>query len=504
MKQIIYHEKHIKEKSMNTLKKIAGAALLSAILGMVIAACPNPSGDTFIAVTDITGVPTVGTKGINLALTGTVAPANAANQTIVWSVKDAGTTGAAIDGNTLSTTEAGTVVVTATIANGTAAGTAYTKDFSITINAASVAVSGVSLDKDTLSLYIGDSGTLTATVSPANAANQNVSWSSNDITVATVNAGLVTGVAAGTADITVTTEDGNFTADCTVTVTGVAAGALSTHSISGVSVPFRYVPAGSFQRDGYTGNISVITKGYWMSETEVTQELFQEVMETNPSYHHGGSGREAVAGETQNQRPVEMVSWYDAIAFCNKLSLLAGKEPVYSVSGIDWETLAYSGIPTSSDTEWNAAGMDMSKNGYRLPTEMEWMWAAMGADKTSQPNTTGRNKAFAGSDGNNSIDDYAWYYINADNKTHEVGKKTENELELEDMSGNVWEWCWDWDSSYPDGERTDYTGADSGSHRVYRGGGQDDGAYSCTVAYRRYSGPSNRSGNFGFRVVSRP
>ena len=176
------------------------------------------------------------------------------------------------------------------------------------------------------------------------------------------------------------------------------------------------------------------------------------------------------------------MSWYHAIAFCNKLSIANGKAAVYSVkegeTEIDWEDLAFDDIPTDDNDDWNGATMDTSKNGYRLPTEMEWMWAAMGADKTSQPNTTGRTKTFAGSDGSNSIDEYAWYDENSDYKTHEVGKKSANELGLKDMSGNVWEWCWDWfggtagtDGTVADnGELTDYTGAALGSCRVVRGG----------------------------------
>jgi formylglycine-generating enzyme required for sulfatase activity len=280
-----------------------------------------------------------------------------------------------------------------------------------------------------------------------------------------------------------------------------------TRTLNGVNVPFRYVPAGSFmlRQDGTATSppdlTMTISQGYWMGETEVTQELFQAVMGTNPSNFTSG----AASGEIQNRRPVEKVNWYDAIAFCNKLSLAAGKDPVYSVGGItDWAALSYDSIPTVDDSTWNAATMDMSKNGYRLPTEMEWMWAAMGADKTSQPNTTGYDKAFVGSNGSNNIGDYAWYYDNAGSKTHEVGKKTENELGLKDMSGNVFEWCWDWYSSYPTGEETDYTGAGSGTYRVGRGGSWHHGASYCPVADRSSGDPGNRGIYLGFRVVCAP
>ena len=111
---------------------------------------------------------------------------------------------------------------------------------------------------------------------------------------------------------------------------------------------------------------------------------------------------------------------------------------------IDWEALAYGSIPTASDADWNAATADWDADGYRLPTEMEWMWAAMGADQDAQPgamqdgvNVSGYDKDFAGDDGSNSIDDYAWYDDNSSSTTHPVGTKLPNELGLHDMSGNV-------------------------------------------------------------------
>jgi formylglycine-generating enzyme required for sulfatase activity len=272
-----------------------------------------------------------------------------------------------------------------------------------------------------------------------------------------------------------------------------------TRPVSGKEIKFRYVPSGKFQRDGTAANVSVITQGYWLGETEVTQELFLAVMGSNPSSFSGS----AASGETQAKRPVECVNWYAAIAFCNKLSIADGKEPVYSVSGINWSALVYSSIPTSDNTTWNEATQDLSKNGYRLPTEMEWMWAAMGADKTTQPNTSGYNKAFAGSTGSNSIDNYAWYPSNSSSKTHEVGKKTANELNLSDMSGNVREWVWDrYASSYSSGELTDPSGPASGTDRVIRGGCWYYDASLCAVASRDSNAPGNRNTTVGFRVLA--
>jgi formylglycine-generating enzyme required for sulfatase activity len=283
----------------------------------------------------------------------------------------------------------------------------------------------------------------------------------------------------------------------------VIPGQRDMRTLSGVSVPFRFVPAGSFQRDIVAqNNVSVITTGYWMGETEVTQELFEAVMGPGVKPSYFTSNPEDVGADGWKKLPVEQVSWYDAIAFCNKLSLAEGKEPVYSVSGVNWNILTYSAIPTTSDSTWDAATMDTAKNGYRLPTEMEWMWAAMGADTVNpgQPNISGYSKPFAGSTGSNSIGDYAWYDGNSGNKTHEVGNKDANELGLYDMSGNVGEWCWDRSGSYPSGERTNYTGATSGTDRVVRGGGWAGGY--CTVADRYSANPIGGSPNTGLHVVS--
>ena len=208
------------------------------------------------------------------------------------------------------------------------------------------------------------------------------------------------------------------------------AGEEKTLTLSGKTVRFRYVPAGSFQRDVTATNVSVISKGYWLAETDTTQELFEAVMGSNPSNFSSSPA----ADETQNQRPVEKVNWYAAIAFCNKLSLADGKQAVYSVkvggTEVAWASLTYAQIPTSDNSDWDAVTMDTGKNGYRLPTEMEWMWAAMGADKTSQPNTLGYTKNYAGSmeTGTAHLGEYMWYGENSGGKTHQVGMKRAYEL----------------------------------------------------------------------------
>ena len=261
-----------------------------------------------------------------------------------------------------------------------------------------------------------------------------------------------------------------------------------------------YVPAGSFQRDGTATNISKIKKPYYLGKYEITRQQFKDIMDADPSEEIYSSGM---------NDPVQRVNWYHAIAFCNKLSLLEDLTPAYWVSGVNFNTLTYAEIPTSSDTNWDAAECNWDADGYRLPTEMEWMWAAMGADQDARAgamqngiNRTGWSKNYAGEGygTGTSIDAYAWYEDNSDNKTHPVGKKQPNELGLYDMSGNVWEWCWDFYDSYPTGTKSDYR-CSIGSYRVNRGGSWSRHASYCPVANRAGYYPYDRSGSFGFRIL---
>ena len=257
--------------------------------------------------------------------------------------------------------------------------------------------------------------------------------------------------------------------------------------------PFRFVPAGTFQRDDIVTNTSTVS-AFWMSQHEITREQFEMVMgvdSSNPVYSSGKND------------PVQKVNWYHAIAFCNKLSLMEGKTPVYSVSGVDFGALSYAQIPLVSNATWNAVTANWSADGYRLPTEMEWMWAAMGA-------TNSRNKAFAGSTGSNLIGDYAVFGFGGyetgrttTERTNPVGSKLPNELGIYDLSGNVWEWCWDWHGTYPSGALTDYTGASSSTVRILRGCGWYNDSTYCTVATRSGTFPQDLNYYRGFRVVRR-
>jgi formylglycine-generating enzyme required for sulfatase activity len=199
-------------------------------------------------------------------------------------------------------------------------------------------------------------------------------------------------------------------------------------------------------------------------------------MESNPSYFKG------------DNLPVERVSWYDAVEYCNRRSEKEGLTPAYMIDKNRSDPDNKSEADTIKwEVRWNRAA-----NGYRLPTEAEWEYAAKGGNK---------DQTVFEYSGSNSPDAVAWYGDNSGGKTHPVGTKQPNSLGLYDMSGNVYEWCGDWYGSYASGSQTDPGGPSSGTYRVIRGGGWYGSASGCAVAYRSNYYPFGRNNFFGFRVV---
>ena len=227
----------------------------------------------------------------------------------------------------------------------------------------------------------------------------------------------------------------------------------------GVQLKMIKVEPGSFMMGSENGGDSdektvhrvTLTKPYYLGETEVTQAQWRAVMGNNPSLFQGDS------------RPVEKVSWNEAMAFCQKLND-EGKAP----------------------RGWK----------FTLPTEAQWEFAARGGNKS-------KGYEYSGS---NDIKEVAWYGGNYfGEKHHDVGTKAPNELGLYDMSGNVREWCLDGRRRYSSGAVTDPQGTQSGSYRFVRGGSWRHGAYGCRVAYRdNYYPGGRRSDDFGFRLALVP
>lgn len=208
-------------------------------------------------------------------------------------------------------------------------------------------------------------------------------------------------------------------------------------------VEMYYFAEDSKKRGGI--DFAIIPGQEWvMSKTEITQAVYKAVMGENPSRFKGDS------------LPVESVSWYDAVEFCNKLSKKAGLEPAYSING--------------RSVEWNR-----NASGFRLPTVEEWKYAASG----------GENYKYSGSD---NLDEVGWYKDNSESKTHPVAQKVPNGYGLYDMSGNVWEWCWDSDSS-------------SSERRYYCGGSWYYSADLCEVGYKYWNNAYYTDYYLGFRIV---
>ncbi|GBU29382.1 hypothetical protein R84B8_02946 [Treponema sp. R8-4-B8] len=264
------------------------------------------------------------------------------------------------------------------------------------------------------------------------------------------------------------------------------------------------------QEEGKTGNGNltnshkvVLTKDFYIGKYEVTQELYQAVMGINPSSFKDDPAQ----GEIQKNRPVENVNWYDAILFCNQMSIAEGLTPAYRISG-STNPATWGSVPTNNNSynksNWDAAEFISSSNGYRLPTEAQWEYAAKGG---SSNNIGWVGYTYSGSD---TLDDVAWYADNSNYKTHEVGKKMPNYLGIYDMTGNVREWCFDRPRGYyksTSGDIVDPIGDTSAINSSYdisrcnRGSWFYDPVNYMRLIYRNTNSPYTRYRDTGFRLV---
>jgi len=175
------------------------------------------------------------------------------------------------------------------------------------------------------------------------------------------------------------------------------------------------------------------------------------------------------AGCTQDDCAAVSISWYDAVAFCNLVSQAEGLSSAYIISG--------------TTVTWDA-----SSDGWRLPTEAEWEYAARG----------GRDLVYSGSA---DLDQVAWTRENAGGRPHEVAEKAENDFDLHDMSGNVWEWVWDRKGTYDTGSITNPTGPSTGDQRILRGGAWDANDDAARISFRGAMSPDTQLDTQGLRIV---
>jgi sulfatase modifying factor 1 len=252
-----------------------------------------------------------------------------------------------------------------------------------------------------------------------------------------------------------------------------------------------FVKGGTFKNtksNYYDKNITI--SSFYVGKYDVTQKEWVEVMGSNPSQFQG------------DNLPVEKVSWYDCIEFCNKKSIKGGLEPYYN---IDKDKKDPNNTNYDDSIKWTVT-ISAHANGYRLPTEAEWEYAAEGGQMSM-------SYTYSGSD---DVDKVAWYWENSGDvhltgfwnwplvkhnhdRTHPVGSKEPNELGLYDMSGNVRQWCWDW---YGDmaGNVTGLQGSGRGGLRVWKGGGWLGGDFCCAPAFRAGYEPFEKGPDQGFRV----
>jgi formylglycine-generating enzyme required for sulfatase activity len=424
----------------------------------------------------------------------TTAPSAAGTYTVTFDVSEAG------DFNAANGLSAGTMTITATVtfnsvtANGSASqsSTQLTLNFSQTITNLSerdITLSGVSgvtkgyLDRSGATYYLSiygftAGGTLTVSVAKS---GFNIIGTPKTVTIYYY---YYSGVSPGT-----------------IEMASIPAGTFIMGS-----------PENEPNRNIKETQHSVTLSSFKMSKYQVTQAQWIAVM-------GAGEDRTSTSYGKGDNYPIYIVSWYDAIVFCNKLSIKEGLDPVYSINGstdpADWGTM-----PTEftyNDAKWDGVVMDKSKNGYRLPTEAEWEYACRGdyPNKATETNT----KPFGIGDGTKMVSGLANFSVRYPydlarggsyedtsatgyvGKTKEVGSYAANNYGLYDMHGNVLEWCWDWYGSYSSGSQTDPTGAVTGSNRVERGGSWGIYGQNLRSACRYFHIPGYRNNFIGFRLV---
>jgi formylglycine-generating enzyme required for sulfatase activity len=231
------------------------------------------------------------------------------------------------------------------------------------------------------------------------------------------------------------------------------------------SIPAGRFRMGSNEYDSEKPIHEVTISAFHCLRTPVTRQLYQHIMGQEPGWPEGEA----------DLRPVNQVSWFDAVKFCNRWSEVLGLSPCYQIDG-------------------NTVSCDFQADGVRLLTEAEWEYACR----------AGSSAKWCFGDDETELPDYAWFTKNSDNQPHPVGEKRANDFGLFDMHGNVWEWCWDWYAAYAAKGQTDPVGPAAGNGRVLRGGAFNVEPRYLRSADRVRDDPVNRYQDIGFRCARGP
>jgi uncharacterized protein YjdB/formylglycine-generating enzyme required for sulfatase activity len=464
--------------------------------------------------------------GESQQLTPTILPVEAANKSVRWETSDF-TKVAVTSNGTVYGVSSGMATITARTHNNKTATCIVTVGHEV--------VTRIILDEEEFDLDVWDKRQLSYTLEPINATFKGVTWSSSNDKVATVsNDGMVTGIGGGTAIISVTAKDNGIKANCEVTVVLPEVPEVPVVWISPDSFTMGSPETEPNRRDTETQHQVTLTKGFYMSTYHISQEVYQAITKVNPSFTRPGAGQETLFSVW----PVDSVTWYDAVEFCNRLSTVRGYTPAYTIT----ERMPETGYPIIRAT----VICDWSADGYRLPTEAEWEFACR-AGTTTAFNFKKHEWEFIEqieyADSWGDIikydhylpgapvvptawgSDYIWYdWANFDGVPYNdrstspnrdyygrtrdglYYKDYPNQWGLYNMHGNLEEWCWDWFSvEYGEASVTDPTGPATGSSRVLRGGSFYDVPWWVRSATRNSMSPgATTAGTIrfnGFRVV---
>ena len=342
-----------------------------------------------------------------------------------------------------------------------------------------------SLSADPSTVEIGQTSVLSCTASDADGDAISYSWQGTGGTISGSGASVTWTAPATVATYSLTcyVSDGEGTVSDSISV--------STYETPtpGAMVS---VQGGTFDMTDYSYNqagdtVSVTVSDFSIGKYPVTQKEWSDIIGSNPSSGNG----------IGDNLPVYNLSWFEILKYCNMRSVAEGLTPCYSIAGstdvLDWPVLPNFSSDISFPV-WNAVVCNWSADGYRLPTEAEWEYAARGGLNWTDDYT------YSGSD---IIDEIAWYSQNSNNLAHAIGTKLPNQLGIYDMSGNLYEFCWDWYAPYTDNV-TDPLGPASGDMRMVRGGSWMSIEENCVVSGRYREYPVSITNYNGFRIVTRP